>query len=535
MQVPIMGNGPESHADGRYAGSATLRNVVPNVDAHQLIELQLRVADAPRDRVAGQALNLLCAQLYKRGYTLQAIAEVLDVSREMVRQRVARVPAMTVAGIEPEVSRVAPKPGREKVERPRLTEEELGRLKELQPLAAMRRGHSAPDSTIGQAADEYSLILLEARDRGVADATMAKQLGLTPGAIRLRLQRITGHLPPSMQPRTRDQAAPARDPFEGLNEQLTRLRDLLDAAEMRPGRGSNHAERLAASRAFDAALTALVAEHRVPLKALASLLSRSRSSLAMRLSAHLGPDAADEVLAGDAARSDATDDGDDEALEVNIADGDDQTFEVTVEPDAAEAWAADNEVKDRDVVVVIGGEETPERKGFLTDFTPEATPVISAAPPAAVVDRHAQHASTMRHHAVLRELREAVRTGGHQTRGWDVGQDAFFLHKQRLINVEVKSVGGAVEQYRLGVGQLAEQMQHHLDHLTAGTPWYVEAGVTEVVGVLVVVSEEPVPPVWRRLATRLGIAIWKADQAQAVFSDPNAAGLPPGVRVATAS
>jgi hypothetical protein len=116
-----------------------------------------------------------------------------------------------------------------------------------------------------------------------------------------------------------------------------------------------------------------------------------------------------------------------------------------------------------------------------------------------------------------------------------VGQDAFFLHKQRLINVEVKSIGGASEQYRLGVGQLAEQMQHHLDHLTAGTPWYVEAGVTEVVGVLVVVSEEPVPPVWRRLATRLGIAIWKAEQARAVFSDPNAGGLPPGARVATAS
>jgi hypothetical protein len=129
---------------------------------------------------------------------------------------------------------------------------------------------------------------------------------------------------------------------------------------------------------------------------------------------------------------------------------------------------------------------------------------------------------------LMRELREAARTGGHLTEVWDVGQDVCFRHAETLVNVEVKSVGSGVEQYRLGVGQLAEQIQNHLDHIAAGTAWYVESGVRAVAGILVV-TDDVVPPVWGRLAQRLGIAIWSADEAVYVFSDPELSGLPSGI------
>ncbi|TWD84007.1 hypothetical protein FB561_5179 [Kribbella amoyensis] len=67
--------------------------------------------------------------------------------------------------------------------------------------------------------------------------------------------------------------------------------------------------------------------------------------------------------------------------------------------------------------------------------------------------------------SLVRELRQAARSGGHTTEVWDVGQDASFRCGTMLVNVEVKSIESGIEQYRLGVGQLAEQVQRHLDHM----------------------------------------------------------------------
>lgn len=170
----------------------------------------------------------------------------------------------------------------------------------------------------------------------------------------------------------------------------------------------------------------------------------------------------------------------------------------------------------------------PDRLGHLGDFSAAATPKVAprAAAPT-VVDPTAQHASHAVHMALLRTLREAVEEGGHRTDAWDVGQDACFLRGTTLVNIEVKSVTDeGAEQYRLGFGQLTEQVQHHLDHLTAGSPWYRQQDVRAVCGILVV-TDDRVPSLWRRIATRSGLAIWEPDRALRVFADPAADGLPP--------
>src|SRR6185295_15704617 len=79
------------------------------------------------------------------GYTLQAVADVLDVSREMVRQRAERVPEAFLVGPQRGESTRAPEP-EPLMERPRvrLTDEEVTRAKELMPIAARRRPPTAP-------------------------------------------------------------------------------------------------------------------------------------------------------------------------------------------------------------------------------------------------------------------------------------------------------------------------------------------------------------------------------------------------------
>jgi hypothetical protein len=363
-------------------------------------------------------------------------------------------------------------------------------------------------------------ILRAGRARGVTDYMMAKQTGRTIGGIRFKLDRHLGTLPPSMRPgakkAVRDRAAsatvgtdgPSAAPLEeaptapdlalldGLEEPIAQLLDLLSDAEIGPDRGPYDRGRIEAAGAFDAALAALVTEHYVPLRILGHVLGRSYGSLARRLRSHLGADPARAALAAAG-----------EDLDDAVGDGDDGI------PDAAL------------------GEEVPAgaaRAGWLTDFTPETTPIPAATAPApAQVDPAAQHASHTSHMALMRALRQVAVAAGHAVQAWDVGQDVCFVHGKTLVNVEVKSVGGGVEQYRLGLGQLLEQVQHHLDHLATGHPWYADAGIEAVAAVLVV-TDERVAPAWQRLADRLGIAIWPAERALAVFADTHAPGLPPG-------
>ncbi|MEU7474387.1 hypothetical protein AB0A63_00270 [Lentzea sp. NPDC042327] len=327
--MDIVEDAPHNEPLAPHIATATERNIIPASDTERLIELQLRIINAPGDRTASEGLDLLCAQLQKRRYTYQAIANVLDVSRQMVQQRASRVPEDALAGIQTEAARKVPKPEKTKAERQWLSEDELARLVDLRPLAQLRRGSTPKDSPVARAADDFSLILLEARERGVTESTMAQQLDMTPAAIRFRLQRITGDLPPSMRPKS-EQDKVVRDPFDGLEDELGELRDLLREAEIQVGRGPNHADRLTASRRFDEMLTRLVTSHQVPLGALAAQLGRSRSSLAMRLTSHVGGDAASKILDSDSQQAYDLDRATDDLPDLDI-DG-------AIRPDPAYVW-----------------------------------------------------------------------------------------------------------------------------------------------------------------------------------------------------
>ncbi|WP_145811070.1 hypothetical protein [Kribbella amoyensis] len=174
-----------------------------------MLELQLRILESPRDTSARSALNLLCAQLRRRGYSLQAMAEILDLSREAVRQKTEQVPDELLSHILPDAStmRQTPSP---LLERPRawLTAEEVARARELIPVAARHRAPTPPDSEVGRAFGELMNIYFAGEARGVTTYTMAQQLDLTPAAIKHRMARVRGTLPPSMRPLSTDGAPP---------------------------------------------------------------------------------------------------------------------------------------------------------------------------------------------------------------------------------------------------------------------------------------------------------------------------------------
>lgn len=455
---------------------------VPEADADQLVELQLRVMLDSRDARARSELDLLCAQLRARGYTGQAIGNVLDVSREMVRQRTLRVPDTELEGIVDEVALLKSQKAAAEREakarralRERLTAEEVARALQLQPLAASRRAGTPPESEVGTAYSEYMSILFAAERRGVSRGMMGRQLGQTMQAIKFRMQRVTGDLPPSLRPGATRNLLPPEEALEALGDYrdlVLALRLLLRDATSRKGRTKVAAA--ASWAAFDSALVDLVERRGVDLSLVAAAIGRRRDPLRVRISAYL------------AAQS-----------------------EVTPTP---------------------AGTVLPSRSGRLADFGPGSTPVPSAQPPTITQgDPTAQWESNIVHMALVRALRQAATKGGHSTQVWDLGQDVSFTMKDTLVNVEVKSIGGdGSEQHRLGLGQLLEQLQHHLDHLSAGTAWYQQSRIKRVVGVLVV-SDEKVPPVWERIARRLDVAIWPSQVALDVFADTECPGLPSGL------
>ena len=277
-QNPDEETAPHPAATGE---SATVRNPVPDEDAARLRELRAL------GREASTNVDLLCAQLRKRGYTDQAIANALGVkTRWAIGQRIKRVPAELVEDVEPEVSRLAPKLEPEPTRAPAtLTDEEVARLLELQPLASKNRAGTEPHSPVGRANAEYVTILLGAHDRGVTDYMAAKQLGQTPPAITSKRERANGTAPTTF-PRT---YIGRPGPLEGFDDDVNRLRVLLEAAEISTGHGPLDPNRLAASHEFDEALVTFIQDNPiVSLGQLATSLGRSRSALAMRIANLLG-------------------------------------------------------------------------------------------------------------------------------------------------------------------------------------------------------------------------------------------------------
>jgi DNA-binding transcriptional MerR regulator len=127
--------------------------------------------------------------LRNAGWTLQAISEATEITRERVRQIVANTkPAIVYDNIPlPPLF-----PEKEKPTYVEPSAETLRRLRELQPLAAQVRGKSPAYRAEGE---EFSRLLNYASTvEGVTIYRLAKRLGVTPASIRFRLARY-GYLP----------------------------------------------------------------------------------------------------------------------------------------------------------------------------------------------------------------------------------------------------------------------------------------------------------------------------------------------------
>lgn len=134
--------------------------------------------------------------LREAGWTLESIASPLGMSRERVRQIANQVwdfdgarRDSKVNGLEfvPAPPERVKRERKESVPRPRPTADNLARLLELQPLVQQVRANS-PKYRVE--AEEYTkLIAHEHNDRGVSLYRLAKELGVTHGALRFRLVR----------------------------------------------------------------------------------------------------------------------------------------------------------------------------------------------------------------------------------------------------------------------------------------------------------------------------------------------------------
>lgn len=129
--------------------------------------------------------NAYIAALREKGWTLQSLADAVEVSRERVRQ-ITRQPHGPVDSGLP----LPTPPKKKQAEKPKYIEpspETLARLKELQPLAQRVRANS---TQYRKEAEEYTSLLNHAHTvEGVTLYRLALRLGVTHGALRFRLAR----------------------------------------------------------------------------------------------------------------------------------------------------------------------------------------------------------------------------------------------------------------------------------------------------------------------------------------------------------
>jgi hypothetical protein len=147
---------------------------------------QFESVTADRDR------NAYMKALRERGWTLESIGAVSNVSRERVRQITAAIPMsealrVAIAGYPiPEPPKYAEKVSLSE-RSPVPTPETLSRLLELQPYAQQVRSYG---KKFRSEAEEYTWLLNYAHTvEGVTLYRLAKCLGVTHGALRFRLAR----------------------------------------------------------------------------------------------------------------------------------------------------------------------------------------------------------------------------------------------------------------------------------------------------------------------------------------------------------
>lgn len=119
------------------------------------------------------------------GWTLQAIANVLSITREAVRLR-------SIKGTVDYDLFIPPPPRRVRYERkvwPVLLESTRREMEDLQRRACLVRGLTPLDHPNRQASERLSELIAEAKLRGVREREIAEAVGVTIGAIRMRLKR----------------------------------------------------------------------------------------------------------------------------------------------------------------------------------------------------------------------------------------------------------------------------------------------------------------------------------------------------------
>lgn len=152
-------------------------------------ETALRVADADPDR---RHIKSLIVALRQEGWTLESIAKPIGVSREWIRQLEADTSdiqdavtfARNMGFTAPHRPIILEAP---KKVRPEPNPSVIARLKELQPLAQSVRANSLKYRA---EAEEYTRLLWEEHGiHGVSIYRLARELGVTHGALRFRLVR----------------------------------------------------------------------------------------------------------------------------------------------------------------------------------------------------------------------------------------------------------------------------------------------------------------------------------------------------------
>jgi hypothetical protein len=154
---------------------------LPNETAEHLREVEANRALLPS----------VVTALRMGGWTLESIAEPLGMTRENVRLIAQKSDVLHALDEARRAGFIVPEPPhapvRAKIYRPEPLPENLERLKELQPLAQQVR---ASVSRYRAEAEEYTRILnYEHETRGVSLYRLAKDLGVTHGALRFRLVR----------------------------------------------------------------------------------------------------------------------------------------------------------------------------------------------------------------------------------------------------------------------------------------------------------------------------------------------------------
>jgi plasmid maintenance system antidote protein VapI len=137
--------------------------------------------------------------LRNEGWTLQSVADLFGVSREMVRQMVVKTEKALADSVVKKYDLVVPSLP-EKERRTTSTRvfiepspETLARLLELQPMAQSVRSFS---KAYRVEAEEYTALLNYSHTvEGVTLYRLAKRLGVTHGALRFRLARYGYKMP----------------------------------------------------------------------------------------------------------------------------------------------------------------------------------------------------------------------------------------------------------------------------------------------------------------------------------------------------